>query len=107
MLGLDYISEAMVVGIEDEEFGQRVAAAVVLREDLRSDLTIDDLRTDLRSALAGYKMPTLLRVVKEIRKNATGKVIKKVLVGELFPLEGHKDVQRWNSVKMNGVQARL
>lgn len=45
--------------------------------------------------LAGYKMPTLLRVVSELRKNATGKVIKKVLVKELFPLEGHPDIQRW------------
>jgi malonyl-CoA/methylmalonyl-CoA synthetase len=107
MLGLDYISEAMVVGIEDEEFGQRVAAAVVLRDDLRSDLTIDDLRSDLRSVLAGYKMPTLLRIVTEIRKNATGKVIKKVLAGELFPPEGHDDIQRWKSVKQDGVQAKL
>jgi malonyl-CoA/methylmalonyl-CoA synthetase len=97
----------MVVGIEDEEFGQRVTAAVVLREDLRSDLTINDLRTDLRSSLAGYKMPTLLRVVKELRKNATGKVIKKVLVDELFPTEGHEDIQRWKSTKTNPSQAKL
>lgn len=97
MLGLDYIAEVMVVGVDDEEFGQRVAAAIVLRDDLRKDLTIEQLRSDLRSSLAGYKMPTLLRVVKEIRKNATGKVIKKVLVNELFPQEGHPDIQRWTS----------
>lgn len=34
ILGLDYISEVMVVGVEDEEFGQRVAAAVVLKPDV-------------------------------------------------------------------------
>jgi malonyl-CoA/methylmalonyl-CoA synthetase len=107
MLGLDYIAEAMVVGVEDEEFGQRVAACVVLREDLKSDLTIEELRADLRTALAGYKMPTLLRVVKEIRKNATGKVIKKVLVGELFPPGGDKDIQQWKSAKAATPQARL
>lgn len=104
ILGLPYVSEVMVVGVEDEEFGQRVAAAIVLREDLRQDLSIDELRADLRDHLAGYKMPTLLRVVRDIRKNATGKVIKKVLVDELFPRSGDPEVQRWTSPK---VQARL
>ena len=99
ILGLDYIAEVMIVGVEDEEFGQRVAAAIVLRDDIRQDLNIDQLRTDLRSCLAGYKMPTLLRLVKEIPKSATGKVIKKVLVDDLFPHEGHPDIQRWNSAK--------
>ncbi|TKA71349.1 hypothetical protein B0A55_05122 [Friedmanniomyces simplex] len=97
ILGLDYVSEVMVVGVEDEEFGQR--AAIVLRNDLRHNLTIDDLRQDLRGSLAGYKMPTLLRIVDELRKNATGKVIKKALVKELFPDAGHQDVQRWVSSK--------
>lgn len=99
ILGLPYVSEVIVVGVEDEEFGQRVAAAVVLRDDLRQSLTLDELRADLRGSLAGYKMPTLLRVVKEIKKNATGKAIKKVLVKELFPAAGHPDVQRWTSSK--------
>ena len=99
ILGLDYIAEVMVVGVDDEEYGQRVAAAIVLREDLRKELNIDQLRKDLRSSLAGYKMPTLLRIVKDIRKNATGKVVKKVLVNEVFPQEGHPDIQRWSSTK--------
>lgn len=89
----------MVVGVEDEEFGQRVAAAIVLRDDLKSELHIDELRADLRSSLAGYKMPTLLRVVREIKKTVSGKVVKKLLVGELFPQGGHPDVQRWTNPK--------
>lgn len=108
ILGLDYVAEVMCVPVEDEEFGNRVAAAIVLREDLRKSLTIDELRADLRKSLAGYKMPTLLRVVKEIRKNATGKVIKKVLVGELFPPSGSPEVQTWKSKKgAVAVEARL
>ncbi|KAK5687653.1 hypothetical protein LTS10_001793 [Elasticomyces elasticus] len=99
IMGLEYVAEAMVVGVEDEEFGQRVAAAIVLRDDLRDKLTLNELRQDLRSSLAGYKMPTILRVVSELRKNATGKVIKKALVNELFPESGHDDVQRWVSRK--------
>lgn len=56
VLGLEYVSEVMVVGVEDEEYGQRVAAAVVLRGDLRDSLGIEELRGDLRGCLAGYKL---------------------------------------------------
>lgn len=35
ILGLDYISEAIIVGVKDEEFGQRVAAVVTLRDEVR------------------------------------------------------------------------
>lgn len=105
----------MVVGVPDEEFGQRVGAVLVLREeqgvykagpgdsssgarDTRRDFTIYDLRKDLRDKLAGYKMPTLLRVVEgELPKSATGKVVKKVLGPQYFPADYTKDrqVQVW------------
>jgi malonyl-CoA/methylmalonyl-CoA synthetase len=96
LLDLEYIAEAMVVGVEDEEFGQRVAAAMVLREGM-SNLSLKRLRLDLRERLAGYKMPTMMRIVPELRKNTTGKVLKKILGPELFPPHGHSDVQTWRS----------
>ena len=119
ILGLDYISEVMVVGVDDEEFGQRLAAAIVLKAEVSEylkrscleiltyiqgpkSLTLETLRQDLKDSLAGYKMPTVLRIVNELKKNATGKVIKKALVKELFPAEGHPDVQRWKSGKTKG-----
>jgi malonyl-CoA/methylmalonyl-CoA synthetase len=99
LLDLDYIAEAMVVGVEDEEFGQRVAAAIVLQPGGPEFLELEKLRLDLRETLAGYKMPTLTRIVPELRKNATGKVLKKILGPELFPPQGHSDVQTWHSKK--------
>jgi malonyl-CoA/methylmalonyl-CoA synthetase len=97
----------MVVGVEDDEFGQRVAAAVTLQDDTEGQgigrtLSLERLRSDLRGTLAGYKMPTLLRVVEGLPKTATGKVMKKVLRGEMFPAEGHPDVQVWRKA---GVEA--
>ncbi|KMU80602.1 acyl-CoA synthetases /AMP-acid ligases 2 [Coccidioides immitis RMSCC 3703] len=92
VLSLPYIGEVMVVGVDDDEYGQRIAAAVTLRDDEKiyrcrgngnagKKLTIYDLRRDLRSRLAGYKMPTILRVVEgELSKSATGKVVKKLEV---------------------------
>ena len=99
ILGLDYVAETAVMGVEDEEFGQRVAAAIVLRDDMARVLDLDHLRADLRTSLAGYKMPTMLRVVRDIPKNATGKVIKKTLVHQLFPASGHPNVQVWQVSK--------
>jgi malonyl-CoA/methylmalonyl-CoA synthetase len=110
LLGLPYIAEAMVVGVADEEFGQRVAALVSLQEDDMTDsfvesygnaehvLTIEDVRRDLRGRLAGYKLPTLLRIaVGELPKTATGKVQKKILGPRFFPpdYETCSEVQQW------------
>jgi len=80
------------IGVADEEFGQRVSALISLRDqelnerflklhgDVTHILTINDLRRDLREWLAGYRLPTLPRVINsEFPKAATGKVQKKVL----------------------------
>ncbi len=115
LLSLPYIAEAMVVGVPDDEFGQKVAAVVTLRNDEMAQkfyrengrsserLDIDDLRTDARSRLAGYKLPTLLRVQREeIPKSATGKVVKKILGPRYFPLGTYvddPDVQIWRKEK--------
>jgi malonyl-CoA/methylmalonyl-CoA synthetase len=110
LLGLPYVAEVMVVGVADEEFGQRVAAAISLQnEELTPSfrethgnnshaITIDDVRRDLRDRLAGYKMPTLLRVVDgEFPKTSSGKVLKKVLGTQFFPENYRSDpgVQVW------------
>lgn len=88
-----------MVGVDDLEFGQRVGAIVTLRDDQDlvslgreeggQGLTIGKLRDDLRDRLAGYKLPTLLRVLEgELPKTASGKVVKKVLGMEVFPVPG-------------------
>ena len=102
----------IVVGVADLEFGQRVGAIVSLQEEELTDvywhdhgqgehrLTLEDLRRDLRNHLAGYKMPTLLRVVQgELPKTITGKVIKKVLGPKYFPEDYDTDpeVQVWRT----------
>jgi malonyl-CoA/methylmalonyl-CoA synthetase len=75
------ISECAVVGVPDEEWGQRVGAAVVLKPDQR--LILDALREWSKERLAIYKVPSLLRIVNELPRNAMGKVTKPAVV-ELF-----------------------
>jgi malonyl-CoA/methylmalonyl-CoA synthetase len=119
-LGLPYVEEVMCIGVEDEEFGQRVAAAVKLRDDQNTyasdlskggkQLTIDNLRKDLRERLAGYKLPTILRVLDaEIPKTGTGKVQKKLLGPKLFPDPGWDnmpEIQVWRKDKIE-IRAKL
>ncbi|MGI9558518.1 MAG: acyl-CoA synthetase [Thermodesulfobacteriota bacterium] len=62
-----------VVGVRDEEWGQRVAAAVVL-EDGR--LAEGDLKKWLKPRLASYKIPSLVKVVPSLPENSLGKVLK-------------------------------
>ena len=106
ILELPYVAEATVLGVEDEELGQRVATAIVLdtrpekRQGLGATLNIDKLRADLRVRLPGYKLPTLLRVMhKELPKGPTGKIQKKILGPMLFPVPGWQripEVQAWS-----------
>ncbi|KAK4552276.1 hypothetical protein LTR86_010446 [Recurvomyces mirabilis] len=109
LLELPYIQEAMVIGVEDEEFGQRVGAVVTLSNGL-TDLRIDDLRAELRKKLPGYKLPTVLRVVPgELPKGATGKVQKKILGPQYFApgrWRAGSEVQVWGGQKQPGVEVR-
>jgi acyl-CoA synthetase (AMP-forming)/AMP-acid ligase II len=74
LLSLDVIDEVAVVGLEDEEWGQRVAAIVTLANGT-SDLKLKDMRNMLRKTMAPYKIPTVLKVVDEIPRNKMGKGI--------------------------------
>lgn len=78
------VTDCAIVGLEDAEWGQRVAAAVVLRPG--ASLSLAQLREWARARLAVYKAPTLLLVLEELPRNAMGKVEKSRLA-QLFPVE--------------------
>jgi malonyl-CoA/methylmalonyl-CoA synthetase len=68
------VAECAVVGIPDEEWGERVCAAVELRPD--ASLTLDSLQPWAREHLAPYKLPRALSIVDTLPRNAMGKVTK-------------------------------
>ncbi len=74
----DGIKFSAVVGIPDEKSGEIPIAYLELEEGLEQ---IDEgaLRKHLRDKLANYKIPKQIHVIDELPKNATGKVLKRVL----------------------------
>ncbi|KAJ3648234.1 hypothetical protein Zmor_020053 [Zophobas morio] len=82
LLGHPDIRECVVVGVDDPEWGQKVVAVVVFRDS--KSLTIDNLREYAADKLPRYSLPTVLKEVTEIPKNAMGKVNKRQLVESIF-----------------------
>lgn len=74
LAGHPAIAECCVVGVPDDVWGERVAAAVVLRPG--ESLGLESLRDWARPHLAAYKLPTLLEVVASLPRNVMGKVVK-------------------------------
>ncbi len=71
------VVEAAVIGVEDEEYGQRLMAFVVAVAE--SEVSEEDLKAHIKANLASYKAPREIEFVKELPRNATGKVLKRVL----------------------------
>jgi acyl-CoA synthetase (AMP-forming)/AMP-acid ligase II len=73
----DGVVEAAAIGVDDEQFGQRLRAFVVKGED--ADVSEDDLKEYVKANLARYKVPREIVFVDELPRNATGKVLKREL----------------------------
>ncbi|KAK8195435.1 uncharacterized protein BKA78DRAFT_330656 [Phyllosticta capitalensis] len=90
LLSLPQVAECAVVALPSEQWGQRVAAVVVLTEEGKTSgrdgrpWSPLDMRKALRGRLVNYKMPTEMKVVASIPRNAMGKINKKTLVADVF-----------------------
>lgn len=72
------IAEAAVYGVADDEWGQRVMAAVVVRDGATVDG--EELREWCRERLAGFKVPRAVRLVADLPRTDSGKVRRVALL---------------------------
>jgi fatty-acyl-CoA synthase len=77
LLSLPGLADAKVVGIEDEEFGQRLRAFVVASGEPRP--TEDEIATHIRTELSRSRVPRDLIYVDELPRTATGKVTRQTI----------------------------
>jgi len=72
------VREVAVIGVPDQDLGQAVRAFVVLNSGV-PEPSPDELRAFARRELAGFKVPTSWRFVPELPRNASGKILRRVL----------------------------
>ena len=77
------VAEACVVGVPDDEWGQRIAAAVVVRDG--AELTADAVREHVRARLRGSKTPDTIVFRDSLPHTDTGKLLRRVVLAELTP----------------------
>ncbi|HEY8082150.1 MAG TPA: AMP-binding protein [Solirubrobacterales bacterium] len=68
------VVEVAVIGVEDDEFGQRLKAFVVA-----ANVSEGDLKAHVKANLASYKTPREVEFMDELPRNATGKILKREL----------------------------
>jgi fatty-acyl-CoA synthase len=84
LYGHPAVAEVAVIGVPDERWIEAVVAVVVLSD---SSVTGDDVLEYGRERLARFKAPKQVHVVDELPKNASGKLLKRVLRDEFGPTQ--------------------
>jgi acyl-CoA synthetase (AMP-forming)/AMP-acid ligase II len=77
----DLVEDSVVVGVPDDEWGQRIAAVVVLSEG--ASLTADELQAYCREHLRGSKTPEIIEFRSELPRTPTGKLLRREVVADL------------------------
>jgi fatty-acyl-CoA synthase len=78
------VAEVGVVGIPDPEWGEQVAAAVVLADGRRAE--VEELREWVRARLRSSRTPGVVVFMAELPYNEGGKLLRRTLRSELAPV---------------------
>lgn len=88
MLQNKTIKDIAVVGLPDSTWGQRIGALIVMDKLTSNDIDQKKTKKELKSwaetVLPSYSIPTVIKIVDEVPRNAMGKVDKKFLLKNSF-----------------------
>ncbi|MDW5612427.1 acyl-CoA ligase FadD12 [Mycolicibacterium sp. D5.8-2] len=73
------VAEAAVLGVDDEQYGQRLAAFVVPAAG--ASVTVEELKQHVRENLANYKVPRDITIMAELPRGSTCKILRNELRG--------------------------
>lgn len=83
ILKIDGVEAAAVIGVRDEHADEEVVAFIQPKED--ASISESEIRRFLKQHLANFKIPKTIHFRDDLPKNATGKVLKRVLKDEMNP----------------------
>lgn len=81
------IADVCVVGVPDPTWGQKIAALIVSKASSPADtddLALPKLRAWCEERIASYQIPSIIKLIDEIPRNAMGKTNKKEIVRDFF-----------------------
>lgn len=88
MLQNQVIKDIAVVGLPDSTWGQRIGALIVIEQNTDDVVKLKNTKKELKSwaetVLPSYSVPTVIKIVDEVPRNALGKVDKKSLLKNSF-----------------------
>jgi long-chain acyl-CoA synthetase len=82
LLSHDAVASACVVGLPDEEWGERIAAAITLRPGV-DDIDTEHVRDWVRDRIGSLKTPEQVEVRDELPQTATGKILRRQVKADL------------------------
>ena len=77
------VKDIAICGVSDDTYGQKVGAVIVLSQK-ESSLELNELRDWAKNRMPRYSLPTVLKIMDELPRNAMGKVNKKELIKIAF-----------------------
>ena len=88
------ISDVQVIGVPDEQYGEEIAACIILKEG--ETMTVEEMKQFVRDHMAKHKVPKYVDFVDSFPMNAAGKILKYKMREEAIEKYG---LQKANSVE--------
>lgn len=88
------VSDVQVIGVPDEQYGEEIAACIILKEG--ESMTVEEMKQYVRDHMAKHKVPRYVDFVEAFPMNAAGKILKYKMREEAIEKYG---LQKANSVE--------